>query len=128
MCDDPNPTPTPDDQDGADTARTGHGDADTVDLTAVVDRLEGDLAVLVLEAGGETVGEKVVDAAALPEDARHADAVLELTVELGAVTAVAYDASETERRGERAQDRFDRLSRRPPDDDADESADDATKD
>lgn len=99
----------------ADTAAgAGHGDVDTVDLTAVLDRFEGDLAVLVLEAGGETVGEKVVDRAALPEDARHADAVLELTLEVGDIVAVAYDADETEERGETAQSRFDRLSRRPP--------------
>jgi hypothetical protein len=103
------------DSDADTTADAGGGDVDTVDLTAVLDRFEGDLAVLVLEAGGETVGEKVVDRAALPEDARHADAVLELTLAVGDVVAVAYDADETEERGEAAQSRFDRLSRRPPD-------------
>lgn len=98
-----------------DTATAAGGEnGDAVDLTAVLDRFEGDLAVLVLEAGGETVGEKVVDRAALPEDARHTDAVLRLTLEVGNIVAAEYDAAETEERGEVAQSRFDRLSRRPP--------------
>lgn len=109
-----NPESTTDETTDTATAAGGE-DGDTVDLTAVLDRFEGDLAVLVLEAGGETVGETVVDRAALPEDARHTDAVLTLTLEVGAIVTAEYDAAETERRAETAQNRFDRLSRRPPD-------------
>lgn len=83
-------------------------------FTAVVDRFEGDRAVLVLERNGETAGEFVTDAGTLPDDGRHVDAVLEVTLREGELVAVEDRPAETEARGERAQRRFDRLSRRPP--------------
>lgn len=87
----------------------------TGSLTAVVDRLEGDRAVLVLERDGETAGELVTDAGDLPDDGRHADAVLEVTLCEGRVVSVEYDPAATEARAESAQRRFERLSRRPDD-------------
>jgi hypothetical protein len=91
--------------------------------TAVVDRFEVDaddrrLAVLLLEADGGTVGDLVVPAGELPSDARAADAVLSVEVVDGDMAAVEYRPDETDRRAEDAQSRFDRLSRRPGDDEA----------
>ncbi|SFR96744.1 Protein of unknown function [Halomicrobium zhouii] len=82
--------------------------------TAVVDRFEADLAVLLLEDDGETVGEVVVDEEALPEDGRHVDAVLAVELDDDELVGVTYEEAETEDRSEQAQSRFDSLSQRPP--------------
>lgn len=82
--------------------------------TAVVDRFEGDLAVLLLEAGGEAVAERVLDRERLPEAARHVDAVLTVELDDGDVASITYEDAATESRAENAQRRFDELSRRPP--------------
>ncbi|MFW5963529.1 MAG: DUF3006 domain-containing protein [Natronomonas sp.] len=83
---------------------------------AVVDRIEDGIAAVIPEADG--VGEELlVDPEALPQPARHADAVLDIVVADGELSEATYDAEETERRNERAQSRFDRLSKRPPKDD-----------
>jgi len=82
--------------------------------TGVVDRFEGDLAVVLLEADGETVGERALDRARLPEAGRSVDAVLRVEIEDGRVAAVSYEPDESERRSERARRRFDELSSRPP--------------
>ena len=68
------------------------------------------------EEGGEEVGNAVLDASALPEAARHDDAILRVTVLDGSLVGSEYDAERTADRAERAQDRFDRLSERPPSD------------
>lgn len=82
---------------------------------AVIDRFEGDRAVVLLETEEEeTVGELLVPREHLPEPARHADAVLQVTVSDGEFRAASYDEAETERRKRDAQARFDRLARRPP--------------
>jgi hypothetical protein len=91
--------------------------------TAVVDRFEDDLAVLLLEDDGETVGEVAVDAGRLPEDGRHVDAVLVVELADGDLVDVTYDAAETVDRAEAAQSRFDELSGRPPSTDADSDVD-----
>lgn len=85
--------------------------------TAVLDRFEVDaddqrLAVLLLEADGEQVGDLVVETDALPPEARHQDAVLGVEVDAGDLASATYRPEETEAREERAQSRFDRLSRR----------------
>ena len=82
--------------------------------TGVVDRLEGDRAVLLLESDGETVAERVLDGERLPDNARHVDAVLEVRLRDGDVVDVTFDPEATASRAERAQRRFDELSRRPP--------------
>lgn len=87
------------------------------EYAAVLDRFEDERAVLVLEDGGEDVAEAVVHRTWLPPDARRQDAAVSVTVEDGRLVSVAYDPGETEARGEAAQDRFDRLARRPPGDD-----------
>lgn len=87
--------------------------------TAVVDRFEEELAVLLLEADGETVDEMVVDREVLPEDGRHVDAVFEVEIEDDDLVAGDYLESETTERAERSQRRFDSLSQRPPSDEDD---------
>lgn len=82
--------------------------------TAVVDRFEDELAVLLLEAEGDTVGEVVLDKEQLPEDGRHVDAVVIVELEDEAVVDITYEERETTDRSEQAQQRFDELSQRPP--------------
>lgn len=96
------------------------GEPATGTCTAVLDRFEDDLAVLILEDGGEAVGQHVSDIGNLPDNACKQDAVLEITLDEGDLVSAKYDAEETERRSATAQDRFDRLSQRPPTEDADD--------
>jgi ribosomal protein L12E/L44/L45/RPP1/RPP2 len=89
--------------------------------TAVLDRIEVDaddrrLAVLMLEVDGEQVDDLVVPLALLPEAAQETDAVLEVDVEDGELASATHRPAETGRRAEDAQSRFDRLSKRPGDD------------
>lgn len=91
--------------------------------TAVVDRFEGDSAVLLLEADGETVAEHVLDVERLPEEGRHVDGILEVEIEDDAVVDVTYAPEETAERADRAQRRFDALSERPPSSEDDSSTD-----
>lgn len=94
----------------------------TVDLpdgtyTAVVDSIEDGLATVFFEADGAEVENAVIDATTLPKAGRHADAILSVTVVDNALVEWEYDAARTEAQRERAQNRFDRLSERPPSDD-----------
>ena len=89
-------------------------------FTGVIDRFEADLAVILLEEDGNVVDEKVVERDELPTEAAHADAVLDVELTDGEITALSYDRDETVRRKDRAQSRFDRLAKRPPNEDDDE--------
>lgn len=82
--------------------------------TAVIDRFEDDQAVLLVEKDEEVVREFVVGRQELPEDARKQDAVLEVMLDSGNVREFSYLPDETRQRKTDAQDRFDRLSQRPP--------------
>jgi len=85
--------------------------------TAVVDTVEDGLATVFFERDDEAVGDAVVDAETLPEEGRRADAVLDVDIEDGRIATATYDSERTAARSEAAQDRFDRLSSRPPKDD-----------
>jgi len=90
--------------------------------TAVLDRIEAGaddrrLAVLVLAVDGSDVGELVVPVGELPADAREPDAVLDVAVADGDLVAATHRPAESERRAADAQSRFDRLSKRPGEDD-----------
>lgn len=105
------------DERGAEDGRNERGtdperdaEADREVLTGVVDRIEGDLAVVLVERDGEVVDERNVPVDRLPADAREANSVLRLTVEDGDLRDVEYDEDETEKRLEEAQDRFDELA------------------
>ena len=86
-------------------------------MTGVVDRFEGEQAVLLLESDEEVVDEVVVDDREIPEDGRHVDAVLRVELQEEDVVRMSYDAAETEERKTSVQDRFERLSEQPPSDD-----------
>jgi hypothetical protein len=86
--------------------------------TAVVDRLEEALAVLEVDADGDLY-ELVVAEERLPATGRHADAVLQVTVQDGDVVTATYNSEATTERQHTSQDRFDRLSERPPHTDED---------
>jgi len=85
--------------------------------TAVVDAIEDGLATVFFESDGDEVGNAVVGIDRLPDDGRHADAILDVEVEDGSIATATYDPDRTSSRSEAAQDRFDRLSSRPPNDD-----------
>ncbi|SEP80017.1 DUF3006 domain-containing protein [Natrinema salaciae] len=89
--------------------------------TAVLDRIvDGGTAVLLLEADGDVIDERIVDVETLPEDGRHEGAVFELTVDEEAVLEATYrEAAEQERR-ESTRERFDRLSERLSSEERDE--------
>jgi hypothetical protein len=87
------------------------------EYTAVVDSIEDGLATVFFERDGDEVGDAVIDADRLPDEGRHADAILDMRVEDESIATATYDPDRTASRSEAAQDRFDRLSNRPPDDD-----------
>lgn len=93
---------------------------------AVLDRFEGDQAVLLVEKDDEVVEQFVVDESDLPEDARRQDAALEVTVDSGNLRRMEYLPEETDERVSEAQDRFDRLSQRAPSGEEDRSSDEST--
>lgn len=84
--------------------------------TGVVDRFEGEQAVILLESEGEVFDELVVDTEDLPEAGRRVDAVHRISREHGEAVSIEYDKEETERRKENAQYRFENLSQRPSSD------------
>lgn len=86
------------------------------EYTAVVDSVEDGLATVFFERDGDEVGNAVLSASRLPSDARHADAVLSVTLGDGRLESASYEPELTASRAESAQDRFDRLSKRPQSD------------
>lgn len=78
--------------------------------TAVLDRFEEGVAVLLLETDGGTADELLVPSELLPPEGRHPDAVFAISVLDDERTEVRYDSTETARRTEDARSRFDRLS------------------
>ncbi|WP_284014761.1 DUF3006 domain-containing protein [Halobaculum litoreum] len=95
--------------------------------TVVVDRIEDGLAALEVRDGDDSY-ELLVEPAALPADARHANAVVDVEIVDGEIVDAVYDAAETDERRSRAQSRFDRLARRPPPSTADSSDDESGSD
>jgi hypothetical protein len=85
--------------------------------TAVIDNVEDGYATVFFERDGDEVGNAVIAAGQFPGDAQHADAVLTVTLSEGEIEEATYKSEETTERSSAAQDRFDRLSRRPPSDD-----------
>jgi hypothetical protein len=93
----------------------------TIDLpdgeyTAVVDSIEDGLATVFFEQDGDEVGNAVIDPAELPTDGRHADAILKVELRDSAIFSAQYEPDRTKERSNTAQERFDRLSKRPPSD------------
>jgi hypothetical protein len=86
------------------------------EYTTVVDNVEDGLATVFFERDGEEVGNAVLEASRLPSDGQHADAILSVTLSEGRIESASYKPEQTGDRKEAAQDRFDRLSKRPPSD------------
>jgi len=79
--------------------------------TATVDRIvDNQTAVLLLEAGGETVDQLDVPVTQLLEECQHGGAVLEVSVDEEELCEVEYLPEVTKSRKESAQERLDRLS------------------
>lgn len=91
------------------------------EFSAVLDRIEDNLAVLELDDDGD-LREFIVAVDHLPPVARRQDAVLEVTLRDGQFVEATYRRRATRRRRQQVQRRFDRLSRRPPKDDDTESS------
>ena len=81
--------------------------------TAVLDRFEDDLAVLVLESDREAGGILVVESGLLPVDGQHQDALFTVEVREDELVDATYHSERTKQRQESAQSRFDRLSGHP---------------
>lgn len=96
---------------------TGIDDLSDGPYTVVVDTIEDGLATVFFEQEGEDVGSATIDADTLPAEARHADAILTVEITDTEITRLSYEPDRTENRNQAAQDRFDRLSSRPPRDD-----------
>lgn len=107
---------TPDDGDDSNEPQLFEGT-----YTAVLDRYEdttdGAVAVLVVEADGADVAERLVERSRLPENCRAVDTVLAVTFSDNEPTAFRTRPDETAERSSDAQRRFDRLSRRRRSDD-----------
>ena len=84
--------------------------------TAVVDSIEDGLARVFFEQDGEEVGDAVIDASQLPSDGRHADAILSVSLHDYQLETAIYKPEKTVDRAEEAQNRFDRLAKRPSSD------------
>ncbi|MFY4811369.1 DUF3006 domain-containing protein [Haloarcula sp. H-GB5] len=84
--------------------------------TAIVDRIENGIATLEVDTE-DGLSALDIEATELPADARTADVVLEITVADSALADVSPEPEETADRASEAQRRFDRLSKRPPQDD-----------
>ncbi|WP_254535020.1 DUF3006 family protein [Halomarina litorea] len=78
--------------------------------TAVLDRFEGDRAVLVVE-DADSPETLTVDPARLPSAGRHVDAVFAVSLAHGSLTSVEYDRRATRRRTRSARQRFAGLAR-----------------
>lgn len=105
---------------------------ETDTVTAVLDRIvDGEHAVLLVEGEDRdgVVDELTVDVERLPADGRHEGAVFDVALEDGEFSDAEYRPERTRRRRESAQDRFDRLSERLPDEgSADEELNDEERD
>ena len=92
--------------------------------TAVLDRIvDGETAVLLLEADGDVVDDLSLAVDALPAAGRHEGAVFEVTVDRdeGRLLEATYGADTERDRRESLQERFDRLSERLSDRERDEN-------
>lgn len=71
--------------------------------TAVLDRFEGELAVLVPESDGETLEQIKVATQTLPAEGQHQNALFTVVLRGGELTEATYHPDRTEDRREAAQ-------------------------
>lgn len=94
-------------------------------FTAVLDRIEDGVAVLLIESDGEVIDEESVEPDDLPAGV-EAGAVLEATYDDGSLRRLVFQPEETDSRRSALRERFDDLAERPPDSGG--TADDANGD
>lgn len=86
--------------------------------TGTIDRVVEEVAVVLVEGGDEDDRDPIEEVYPpvddLPDDARDEGTVLRLTFDDGDLVDVEADPDETEARLREARERFDRLSKRPP--------------
>lgn len=81
--------------------------------TGVIDRIvDGETVVLLLEADGETVEQRDLDPSEIPESGRQEGAVFRVEIVDDELDTIEYQPDRESERRERAQNRFDRLSKR----------------
>ena len=86
--------------------------------TAVIDRIvDGETAVVLIEDDGDAVDEYAIPVGELPAKA-DAGTVLEVRIESKDIVVIEVRNEQTEQRKKTNQDRFDRLSKRLSDSDA----------
>lgn len=95
-------------------ADDGLGDADA-ELTGVVDRIEGESAVVLLEREEETVAQRLVPLDRLPASAREDGAVLSVRLSDGEIDRLRHDAAATRRRRAAARERLNDIAEDAPD-------------
>ncbi|EMA43475.1 hypothetical protein C448_09807 [Halococcus morrhuae DSM 1307] len=83
----------------------------------VLDRFEGDLAVVLLEQDAKTVDDIAVEREKLPSEGHHRDAIFTVELENDTLKNITYRPQETTTRSDEAQSRFDQLSERPQNND-----------
>ena len=83
--------------------------------TAVLDRFEGEVAVLVLGSDDETLGQVVVDTETLPVEGQHQDALFTVVLRGDELAEATYHPDRTEDRREAAPRRCDWRPCRPAD-------------
>ena len=82
--------------------------------TGIVDRIvDGETAVMLLEDDRKVIEQFDIGVGELPAEAGEG-AVCSVTVADGKIQSMVYRVDKTESRQKRAQDRFDRLSKRLP--------------
>lgn len=82
---------------------------------ATIDRISEGIAVLLIEGENTAIEERQIDdLERIPEDGRHAGAVLHVKVADGHIIDIMYDPEGEQTRRAEMDERFDRLSDRPP--------------
>lgn len=90
--------------------------------TAVIDRIvDGKHAVLLIEDADAVIDQRVVSRTALPEEGQTEGMVLEVVFDDDEIVDIAVKPEVTEQRKQAAQERFERLSERPPARETDDS-------
>ncbi len=88
--------------------------------TATLDRIEEEIAVLLIEQDGDVIEEfQIHDLETLPDESRHDGAVLRVSIKDGDVVDIEYDRDAEEERRTEMQERFEQLSEQPPGRDTD---------
>lgn len=83
------------------------------EYTGTIDRIvDGETAVLLIEADGEVIDQVDIPVTRLPEPTSEDGGIVSVTIESGDITMIEYLPEETQERRESIEDKLDRLSTR----------------